>query len=253
MRTFLICSLYLFVSSTTVLFAQLISDRPGISESSYSLKKSYFQLQIGLFSSSFNSNESNLITNRFRFGLGNDFEIMADVNYLFSRTTEAKTNQFSPLSIGVRKTIYSTKNTNLGVQLSSRIPLSKSISLFESSAYATRFAFLVDKSINQLNLACNLGILGSKMEEQYNLNSFYTLSVSTGKTWSPFIEIFGNTGELNNFSFNTISLNADAGIAYLINESFLVDLSAGILGVPNEQRGWILDFGFTWKAKTKKN
>ena len=110
MRIFLICSLYLFVSSTTVLFAQLISDRPGISESSYSLNKSYFQFQTGLFSSSFNSNESNLITNRLRFGLGNDFEIMADVNYLFSRTTEAKTNQFSPLSIGVRKTIYSTKN-----------------------------------------------------------------------------------------------------------------------------------------------
>ena len=251
MRVILVCLLSLFFLNGNDAYAQLISDRPGISESSYVLNKNSFQLQSGLFSTFLNQGESNLLTNRFRFGLGNNFDVIADVNYLFSRTEDNKINDFSPLAVGVRKVIFSETNTNLGLQLTTGVPMSNSLDFLANNPYSTRFVFLMDHSISKLNLALNIGLLGTKNMNQYDLNSFYSVSASVGKTVSTFIEIFGNTGTFNAFSFQETTLNADTGIAYLLNESFLIDISAGVLDINKQQLGWILDFGLTWKINTE--
>jgi len=243
--------LFFLVSS---LNGQIISDRPGISESSYTLEKSHFQLQSGLFSSYLKNNQSNTITNRLRFGLGKGFDLIADFNYGFNRVENKVNNDFDPLAIGFRKSLCTSTNGNqMAVQFTTGIPLSKTVNLVKRNPYASRFGFFLDQSINKINLAFNIGFEGTYTKDTYLLNSFYTVSFSTGKTLSPFIEIFGATPSFDNFSLSELTVNLDAGAAYVLSDVLLIDISAGITNLDKTHQGWILDFGFTWKVNTKKD
>ena len=251
----------LFALPTLGLTAQIITDRPDVTESAVVVPKGSVQVESGLkyerngftfaekeFSRDHITWNSSLI----RFGITNNqwlripLELRLGTDYVQSLfvnlTDETYTNLgegWDPFYAGLKWQLFKEKNSNIDLALLGHIILNKA--LFNDGMASYNASLAASRSINDyLSLGANFGFEydPETAENLYTYSASFAMSAPTG--FGAFIESFGNFNDLNSNHY------MDAGFTYLINPNFQVDLSAGVQLNAEDFNYWFVSGGWSF-------
>ena len=260
MKLHLLLLMLLSYSVTTRTFAQsnLTSDRPGQTNSAFSMGNQQLQIQGG--TDYYRSRQTDSLTTKtaavisnltLRYGLPGQLEIRSSCNYNwnFIRDLSGKKNAQGPSDwlVGVRKTLFNRgdSSTSLALEANFFIPFKNEV--YDRSTVRPQIAVLLYHPLGNLfSVASNVGFRfgeGTTIDPEL----FYTASLgySITKKFSGFIEAYGTgwRGKLQN--------KIDAGLAYMIRPNFQLDLFAGFFGNDSIDENFV-SLGFSWKPQKKK-
>lgn len=212
------------------------TDRPGASDASRTVPQGYLHIESGfLFSKeSINATQEQQLINYnntlIRYGLFKGLELRMNQSVLSSRILEngqeigvGWQNGLAPLMLGLKVNLTEENGLLPETAIVAEVNLPKGEGNFTQENYIYRFNL---SALNHLNsdwlLVYNLGIFQSFADEStefnYTLRSSYTIN-----KYTPFIEFYGTRTK------NTTPLNyVNAGVSYLVNNHFQLDVHAGI-------------------------
>lgn len=228
------------------------SDRPGQANSVFAAGKKQVILQSGFqfaqvgFSRSGDKTQTSAFANVIRVGLTKRFELGAEITYQHETFLpyQSTLSGISTTSLRLRNHIFTGDGIvpSLGWQANLDFP---SISKDYYEPYISpRITVMTSQSFGSIiGLATNWGLQWSG-----NLapQGFYVLNLNAGlgDRFSAFVEHYG-------FIFrNDWDLKYDAGLAFLANNDFQLDVSGGYYFdkefLTNEE-GWFVDCGLSWR------
>ena len=243
--------LFLLCTTLKAQVEKIDTDRPDQTESAVTVPKNYFQAEFGFNKENISGRNYDLIypTALFKYGL-NRFEFRLETTYRSSYEhliPDPKwTNGFDPVVIGFKAALWEEKNllprTSLIIHLGLPFVASKS---FRANHLAPAFRFTMQHSLTRsIGLGYNLGAEWDGFTKTpawiYTLSTGFNL----GEKWYSYLELFG---------FIEKDLlpqhNADAGIAYWINNNLKVDISGGF-GISEASPKNYMAIGFSVRIKT---
>ena len=247
----------LFFCLNAVAQENLTSDRPGQSNSAFSLGEKEIQLQGGsdYFRSSakdsLQTKVAAIISNlTVRYGLPGNLEIRSSCNYNWNtiRDLTEKSNSEGPSDwlVGVRKTLWDRGDSSTSMALAADFFIPFKNEVYDRSTLRPQISVLLYQPIGKsLSIASNLAF---RFGEGASVPSelFYTLSLgySISSKLSGFVEAYG-TGISG--IFNT---KIDGGLAYLLRPNLQLDLFGGFFRSPSTTENFI-SIGFSWRPKGK--
>ena len=235
----------------------IVSSRPGQAFAPNVTGTNVFQIQSGfsIGESSFGTNQpidNNIFIHNtlLRYGLSELFEIRASVTIENSRSTStlfdpADPKGVSDLSLGARYVLLDGENRAGKLSLQADIGLPLRTGSFSSNDDLSYQLLLIQTySIFTENLALNvnLGLISSAFGDSPDGKYVINLSHPLGGRSSVFIENYGflSGGDIDTFF--------DGGFAFLMNNNFQLDLSAGFgnNGSGEEKSSsWFVDTGIS--------
>ena len=222
----------LIVFSCISLIAQKIqTDRPSAqTDNSSTLYKEAFQIEYGttfLFEN--NKLENIAIPNTiYRYGLSKKFEIRVANDLIFNNNLSKFT--LEPFQFGGKYQLVKNEKSQLAIlsMVSLNNLNSDSISTFYQNI---NVKLIGSKPINNsFGLGYTIGHQFNHIQSNDNFNYSIFLSIGLGDQLSGFFEVYGN---LNYVETLTNQLNADCGLAYLINDKLQIDFYLGS-GINNQ-------------------
>jgi hypothetical protein len=258
MRTFkTICFCCLAVISTHSALAQerIDTDRPDQTESAVTVPKYYFQGEFGFGVENFRFNNYNIAHPDFllKYGISKKAELRLAGNfgteYIHLIPEPKYTSHFEPIEIGMKVALLEEKGIRPKTSMIFHmiIPVeSPTLNLYP----LVRFTFQNTLTKN-IGLGYNVGLVWDGYDRDPGHAAgptfFYTLSpnINIGKRWYAYIELFGFTR--NGFQEH----DADAGIAYYINNDMKLDLSSGV-GLGDSNLLVYYNLGFSFRLPLKK-
>ena len=214
------------------LLAQRIqTDRPSAqTDNSSTLYKEAFQIEYGITFQFENNNLENIaIPNTlYRYGLSEKFEIRVANNLLFNN--DLGRFYLDPFQFGGKYQLI--KNEKSQLALLSMVSLNN----LRADSISTFFQNINLKLIgsNPINdnfgLGYTIGHQFNHIQENDNFNYSIFLSIGLGDQLSGFFEVYGN---LNYVETLYNQLNADFGLAYIINDKLQLDIYLGS-GINNQ-------------------
>ncbi|MEM8523510.1 MAG: transporter [Bacteroidota bacterium] len=240
--------LFLYTSMSAQFAENIRSGRPGQFIGPYTLGAKVLQVQSGLNYNSidFDLNEERsfyLFNNVIRLGLVEKWEVSGVLNWRQDRFVingeEERTSGVSNTQLGVRYNILEGTSTRPAIGIQGRVLLRAQSEPYRRQQLGSTFILIVAQNINDwLSIIGNGGLSwrdnNSSPRSFYAVGANYTLS----EKWSAFSEIYGNIEGFN--------ANFDAGLAYLINEDFQLDVFGGWQGQEGVQ-DWFLEGGISWR------
>jgi len=224
-RAILISGIYLSVFGQ--IDAQIITDRPDQTESSYSVGNGNLQLETGVLISfdgeTQNSNRQILApTNLFRYGVSKILEIRVLNQYETIDNESLSTTGISDLEVGTKIQLFNPDDKNTAIDFLSHLIIPSGSKELSNDQFGT---------INKLSIS---HVINDNVEIGYNVGYNYygldqgdlTYSVAFGISVNDQVGIYIEPyGEIVNFE-NPVS-NFDAGLTFLANENFQYDFSFG--------------------------
>lgn len=225
------------------------SDRPGQAIGGNTVGKSVLQVQPGLDYFSFLNLSSPprgiLASSAFRFGISEKVELNTYVDYQYEQSSFDTTHSFlsgiNNLFFGFRTNFFEQKGLvpNTGFQLNLKIP--KISNDFGSSQLATNMVLILSWSLPKNTSVTTNWILS------YDGNSIYPIgkyALNFGfpvyKNLGGFIENYGQVSQ------NFYETKFDGGFAYMLNDHFQFDISAGF-GSNLNALDYFVSSGISWR------
>lgn len=230
MNKFISTSLLLLLFINSSIYAQtIVTDRPDQTESSSTVPKGSFQIETGVligFSNNNGFSERQILapSTLFRYGIakGIELRVVNQFESIKNRNTSEKVNGISDLEIGTKFQIFQKEDVNIEIAFLSHLILptgSKDLT--------------IDKlgSINKLSISHSISeMVGIGYNVGYDYfgtgrgDFTYSLVLAIGLTpkLGIYLEPYGGIIEFENHE-----ANFDAGITYLIQNNFQLDVSFG--------------------------
>ena len=223
--------------------AQIITDRPDQTESSYSVGNGNLQLETGVLVSfegeALNSHRQIFApTNLFRYGVSKNIEIRLLSQYEILEEENSSTAGISDLEIGTKIQLFNDKNSNTAVAFLSHLILPSGSQELTGDKFGTINKLSISHVINDnVELGYNLGynFFG---QEKGDLTYSLALGIGVNDQVGIYIEPYGEI-----VNFDEPVYNFDAGFTFLPNENFQYDFSFGT-GI-NHRMNYI-SIGFSW-------
>ena len=210
--------LFLFlIFQSSIIYSQIISDRPSLTDSPLVIGKGYIQIETGISVEEIQSDINSLV----RIGILDGFELRINSNYIINdEISFQKKSSFNDFEIGSKFRILENdeKNTNIGFLTYLSIPTAPEVFSYNEYGFLNKLLFSHNMTSDS-EIAYNIGY-----NKFVNYDGFFTYSLMYGKSlgsFSTFFEIFGNS------SSNNSNLNFDSGLIYLIDDGRQFDLSIG--------------------------
>lgn len=246
--------LYVSVLLAGELFAQdIVTDRPDQTESSVTVGKKTFQIEMGgtYLSTDKNSINSFLAPSMLlRYGVSKGVELRFVTQYESTKfefqNNDIDYNGFNDIEFGAKFQLLKKENKNSEIAFLTHIIIPTANARLSTNNWGV---------INKLSIS---HIISKRVSVGYNIGydyiekfNYLTYSLAFGigisKVVSFYVEPFGAWGELNTFINNL-----DTGFTFLLNSNFQLDVSYG-LGLNNSMQYYSV--GFSWRIQdflTKK-
>lgn len=199
----------------------IVTDRPTQSAAVYTVGAGNFLLESGLFTQKTNSFESAInFNNLFRYGVSDKIELRLTLNYDRIEGDDFNESSFGATSVGTKVFLYESSSNLPDISVIGQVNLPTG-DFNDDTTGEVRFNFQNQLS-EALSLGYNLGVfVGPDMENE--LNPFYSivLGASVFEGLTVFAEPYGFFNKPRDHRFN-------AGVIYLVNPRFQVDISGGV-------------------------
>ena len=220
-------------------------DRPDQTETPVIVPKGMFQVETGL---TFQKNDEISNTNSlpavlWKYGVNENFELRLITEFVSEKINDEKSSGFTPVLIGFKVKLCEEKGIIPKTSFIGHIGLPNAASSqYKSDFLAPEFRFTMQHTLSdKLSLGYNLGCEWDGMMPEttfvYTLTTGYSINSKIGC----YAELFGFAPEKDKASHNF-----DAGLTYLINNNFMVDLSSGI-GITDNAPEHYIAFGFSFR------
>ena len=226
--------LFLFlIFQSSIIYSQIISDRPSLTDSPLVIGKGYIQIETGISVEEIQSDINSLV----RIGIFDGFELRINSNYIINdEISFQKKSSFNDFEIGSKFRILENdeKNTNIGFLTYLSIPTAPEVFSYNEYGFLNKLLFSHNLTYDS-EIAYNIGY-----NKFSNYDGLFTYSLIYGKSlgsFSTFFELFGNS------SSNNSNLNFDSGLTYMIDDDRQLDLSIG-KGLNNDLFFVTLGFSF---------
>jgi len=232
-----------FLSTFGQINAQIITDRPDQTESSYSVGNGNLQLETGLLISfdgeTQNSNRQIFApTNLFRYGVSKCVELRVLSQYEIIGNENISTTGISDLEVGTKIQLFNEEDINTAVAFLSHIIIPSGSQELTNDKFGTINKLSISHVINDnVAIGYNVGYNYFGLDKG-NLTYSFALGISVNDQVAIYIEPYG---EIVNFKDPVY--NFDAGLTYLANENFQFDFSFGS-GINNRMN--YMSVGFSW-------
>ena len=227
--------LFLFlIFQSTIIYSQIISDRPSLTDSPLVISKGYIQIETGISVEEIQSGINSLV----RIGIFDGFELRINSNYIINdEISFQKKSSFDDFEIGSKFRILENdeKNTNIGFLTYLSIPTAPEVFSYNEYGFLNKLLFSHNLTYDS-EIAYNIGY-----NKFSNYDGLFTYSLIYGKSlgsFSTFFELFGNS------SSNNSNLNFDSGLTYIIDNDRQLDLSIG-KGLNNDL--FFVNLGFSFR------
>jgi|TARA_B110000091_G_scaffold194498_1_gene220366 hypothetical protein len=223
--------------------AQIITDRPDQTESSYSVGNGNLQLETGVLISfdgeTQNSNRQILApTNLFRYGVSKGIEVRVLSQYEIVDNENISTTGMSDLEVGTKIQLFNEEDKNTAIAFLSHLIIPSGSKELTNDKFGTINKLSISHVINDhVAVGYNVGYNYFGLERG-DLTYSLALGISVNDQVGIYIEPYG---EIVNFE-NPVC-NFDAGLTFLANENFQYDFSFGT-GINNTMN--YMSIGFSW-------
>lgn len=208
-----------------MLHAQIITDRPDQTESSYTVGAANFQIETGITIGS-DANEGNQQvtfthpSTLFRIGVSKNIELRLVTELNSDLKTDNPKTGFSDLEVGAKIHLFNTERSAVAIISHLSIPTGDSQYSADQNGMSHLLAISHDLT-DRMALGYNLGF--AKIKQQ---PGFFTYAISLGIGINDkvgiYVEPYGQYHNKDNFE-----INADAGFTYLLNKNLQADFSFG--------------------------
>ncbi|WP_395043569.1 transporter [Flavobacterium sp.] len=239
---FLILISPIIVAQTT---EPIQADRPDQTETPAIVPKGMFQVETGFTFQKNNkfSKNNTLPTVLWKYGVNENFELRLITEFLSEKNYDEKQEGLSPIYIGFKVKIAEEKGIVPKTSFIAHISLPSAASTkYKTEFYAPEFRFVMQHTLSKkMSLSYNLGAEWDGFSAEptfiYTLTTGYSITNKLGS----YIELFGFAPQKSKANHNF-----DAGITYLINNNFMLDLSSGI-GITKNAPDHYLAVGFSFR------
>ena len=224
----------LLIFQSSIIYSQIISDRPSQTDSPLVIGENYIQIETGILIEEIKSDINTLI----RIGIFDGFELRINGNYIISEEISfQKNSSFNDFQIGSKFRILENdeNNTNIGFLTYISIPTASEAFSFNEYGFLNKLLFSHNLTSDS-EIGYNIGY-----DKFINYDGLFTYSLIYGKTlgsFSTFFELFGNS------SSNSSNLNFDSGLTYLIDDDSQFDITIG-KGLNNDL--FFVNLGFSFR------
>jgi Putative MetA-pathway of phenol degradation len=219
----------LFFVNVSIEAQNIVTDRPDQTESSSTVPRGSFQIEMGLVTSSSKDNgisERQLLapSTLLRYGLTKGIEIrfVNQFQSIKNKTTSKKVNGVSDLEIGAKVQLLKKENINTEIAFLSHLILPTGSKMLTNDKLGSINKLSISHTINE-----NFGV-GYNVGYDYfgtgKGNFTYSLAFGFGLTDKIgfYVEPYGSVIE-----FDTHKVNLDTGLTYLLKDNFQLDASFG--------------------------
>jgi Putative MetA-pathway of phenol degradation len=239
---FLMLSSPFIVAQTT---EPIQADRPDQTETPAIVPKGMFQVETGF---TFQKNEDFSKTNTlptvlWKYGLNENLELRLITEFLSEKINDEKNDGLAPIYLGFKVKLAEENGIIPKASFIAHIGFPSAASTkYKTNFYAPEFRFVMQHTLlEKMTLSYNLGAEWDGFSAEptflYTLTSGYSIT----NKWGSYIELFGFAPQKNKANHNF-----DAGITYLINNNFMLDLSSGI-GITKNAPDQYLAVGFSFR------
>ena len=223
----------------------LQADRPDQTETPAIVPKGMFQIETGF---TFQKNDSFSKTNSlpsvlWKYGVNENFELRLITEFVSEKIDGEKSNGFTPVLIGCKIKLCEEKGIIPKTSFIGHIALPNAAnSKYKLDAVAPEFRFTMQHTLSdKLSLGYNLGCEWDGTLPNTTLVYTLTTGYAVSNKIGCYAELFGFAPQKERPLHN-----ADAGVTYLINNNFMLDLSAGV-GITENAPDHYFAFGFSFR------
>lgn len=247
MPKFRIVVLLVAIAFFTPVFAlaqELVTDRPDQTESSVTVPKGSLQIESGLLFSEWDENsitvKQNLLpTTLFRYGLTKNIEIRLVVQNEKLITASDKIKGLSDIEAGTKIQVLKEENGNTEIAFLAHVFVPTGNEALSNGKWGMVSKFAFSNPVNDYaGIGYNLGYSYFGMDKgsiTYSFAAGFSITDKISIYFEPFGEIY---------NFESLFVNTDAGITYLLRKNFQLDFSLGT-GI-NYKTNYIA-VGFSWR------
>tara|TARA_B100000575_G_scaffold229133_1_gene190005 strand:+ start:1302 stop:2006 length:705 start_codon:yes stop_codon:yes gene_type:complete len=224
----------LLIFQPSIIFSQIISDRPSQTDSALVIGKGYIQIETGVSVDEIQLDINSLV----RIGILDGFELRINTDYIINdEISFQKKSSFNDFKIGSKFRILEKDeiNTNIGFLTYLSIPTAPEVFSYNEYGFLNKILFSHSLTYDS-KIGFNIGY-----NKFTNYDGLFIYSLIYGKTlgsFSTFFELFGN------YSENNSSLNFDSGLTYVMDQNKQFDLSIG-KGLNNDL--FFVNLGFSFR------
>jgi hypothetical protein len=226
----------------------IVTDRPDQTESSVTIGNRNFQIETGVL---YQQNDNNSMLSFFgpstllRYGITNGIELRFVSQFESTKigleSGDISYSGFNDLEFGAKIQVFKKENVNTEIAFLSHV------------VFPTAKENLTTDNVGVINKLAVSHVISDKIGLGYNVGydniakqSSFTYSLAIGIALSDklsfYAEPYGSWGESNSFESNF-----DAGLTFLVNGNFQLDVSYGT-GLNNDMQ--YVASGFSWKIPT---
>jgi hypothetical protein len=230
------------------------TDRPDQTESAVTVPKKWFQFELGLSTQTTNSleNEFQHPTLLSKYGLGKKIELRlittVQTNTYFNVIDKVKETGLSPVEVGAKIALWEEKKLLPKTALLFHVAMPGLASnKFKADKLAPNFRFSMQHTVSDLvGIGYNLGAEWDGFSDDPTWVYTFAPGFNISEKWYAYAEVFGSISKENKPEHN-----ADAGIAYFVNNNFKIDLSSGF-GISKQAPDWYIAVGASFRFKAGK-
>ena len=220
-------------------------DRPDQTETPSIVPKGKFQIETGF---TFQKNDDISRTNSlpsvlWKYGVNENFELRLITEFVSEKIIDEKSSGFTPILIGMKIKLCEEKGIIPKTSFIGHIGLPNAASTrYKLDSVSPEFRLTMQHTLSdKLSLGYNLGCEWDGMTPETTFVYTLTTGYSINKKVGFYVELFGFAPEKDKANHNF-----DAGLSYLINNNFMVDLSSGI-GITDNAPDHYIAFGFSFR------
>lgn len=221
------------------------ADRPDQTETPAIVPKGMFQVETGFTfqKNGANSNSNSLPSVLWKYGVNENFELRLITEFVSEKISGEKSDGFTPILIGLKIKLCEEKGIVPKTSFIGHIGLPNAASSrYKNDFVAPEFRFTMQHTLSdKFSLGYNLGCEWDGMTPETTFVYTLTTGYSINKKMGCYAEIFGFAPEKDKANHN-----ADAGLTYLINNNFMLDLSSGV-GITDNAPDYYLALGCSFR------
>lgn len=217
---------------TNLLLAQIVTDRPDVTESAQTVGKSHFQFESGfkLINNDygiFNYNTLNIPEVLIRYGISNSLELRfsSEYNRVYETINKTSINGFGGFELGAKYSFFNEEDSKYRLALIGHfiVPGEK----FDASLYNYAYTFTAAASyqlFSNMGLGVNLGYNENHDFQNYLLYSI-SLAYDINDKIGLYVEPYGYkiVSGLSSFSYNSYNF----GFTYKLKDNIQLDAAYG--------------------------
>ena len=221
-RFFTICLMILIGQNIN---AQIITDRPDQTESSFTVGAANFQIESGITVGSDYEERNQLITfthpsTLLRVGLTKNIELRLVTELNSSLKTDVPKTGFSDLEVGTKIHLFSTEKSAMAIISHLSLPTGDP-QYSEGQNGMSHLLAVSHELTDRMALGYNLGF--SKIKQQPSIFTYaFSLGIGINDKVGVYIEPYGTMQSTKQYE-----INADAGFTYLLHKNLQADFSFG--------------------------